>query len=190
MKLPKWWKWKINYSFCILLQVIILYGWWSCRLYGFETFTEADWWWESPRPNQSLPQQTNSTKSMFFFVLFLKGKSSSVMCLTCFAQTPTLTNNTKERFCSEDPSDLQNLPSCGDREGSAVNWLSWRCQRFTCGNGLFTFPHLCAYKHLHIWELHTELYAKNMNGSNPSEGKFPVILHVWNSYHIITRFGL
>lgn len=126
----------------------------------------------------------------FFFVLFLKGKRSSVMCLTCFAQTPTLTNNMKERFCSEDPSDLQNLPSCGDREGSAVNWLSWRCQRFTCGNGLFTFPHLCAYKHLHIWELHTELYAKNMNGSNPSEGKFPVILHVLNSYHIITRFGL
>lgn len=126
----------------------------------------------------------------FFFVLFLKGKRSSVMCLTCFAQTPTLTNNMKERFCSEDPSDLQNLPSCGDREGSAINWLSWRCQRFTCGNGLFTFPHLCAYKHLHIWELHTELYAKNMNGSNPSEGKFPVILHVWNSYHIITRFGL
>lgn len=76
---------------------------------------------ESPRPNQSLPQQTNSTKSMFFFVLFLKGKRSSVMCLTCFAQTPTLTNNMKERFCSEDPSDLQNLPSCGDREGSAVN---------------------------------------------------------------------
>lgn len=126
----------------------------------------------------------------FFWVFFLKGKRSSVMCLTCFAQTPTLTNNMKERFCSEDPSDLQNLPSRGDREGSAINWLSWRCQRFTCGNGLFTFPHLCAYKHLHIWELHTELYAKNMNGSNPSEGKFPVILHVWNSYHIITRFGL
>lgn len=43
------------------------------------------------------------------------------MCLTRFAQTPTLTNNMKERFCSEDPSDLQNLPSRGDREGSAIN---------------------------------------------------------------------
>lgn len=69
----------------------------------------------------SLYLKRPTVQSPCFFVLFLKGKRSSVMCLTCFAQTPTLTNNMKERFCSEDPSDLQNLPSCGDSEGSAVN---------------------------------------------------------------------
>lgn len=68
-----------------------------------------------------LNRPTVQSPCFILFYFFFKGKRSSVMCLTRFAQTPTLTNNMKERFCSEDPSDLQNLLSCGDREGSAVN---------------------------------------------------------------------